>query len=70
MKRRFQDVDLRASWEDIPMMRRHLYFYLLLILVTVVASSFRHHEPITITAADETAPPLTATEVYETPGGR
>jgi len=69
MTTRLQDVDISESWAKIPPMRRHLYFYLLLLLVTVVASSLKGPNAVSPISEEDSAPALSATEIYSAPAG-
>ena len=66
---RVHSVRLKQSWEEMPAVRRHLYFYMLLILATIVAGSLRDSSgPVSKIAPGPTnPPPITAKEVYPAP---
>ena len=57
------------SWDEIPPLRRHLYFYLLLVLGAIVANSFRGESGSQGRLAFAPAPPprMTSQDVYPAP---
>ena len=57
------------SWEEIPSMRRHIYFYLLLVLGSLVATSLHNSLVPEGQIAFAPAPPprITSKEVYPAP---
>ncbi len=57
------------SWEEIPSMRRHIYFYLLLVLGSIVANSLHNSLASQSRLAFAATPPprITAKEVYPAP---
>jgi hypothetical protein len=57
------------SWEEIPAMRRHIYFYLLLVLGSIVADSLGNSLASQSRLAFAPAPPprITSKEVYPAP---
>jgi hypothetical protein len=61
--------ELNFSWEEIPPIRRHLYFYLLLVLGALVAESLYNSLSPEGRLAFAPAPPprITSSEVYPAP---
>ena len=57
------------SWEEIPSMRRHIYFYLLLVLGVILADSlYNSIQPQgRLAFAPAPAPRITSKEVYPAP---
>jgi len=57
------------SWEEIPPMRRHIYFFVLLVLGTIVATSLHNSFLPQGRLAFAPAPPprITSKEVYPAP---
>ena len=57
------------SWEEIPSIRRHIYFFLLLVLGSIVADSISNSFAPQGQLAFAPAPPprITAQEVYPAP---
>ena len=57
------------SWEEVPPMRRHIYFYLLLVLGSIVVDSINNPFAPQGRMAFAPAPPprITSKEVYPAP---
>ncbi len=57
------------SWEEIPAMRRHIYFFLLLVLGSIVADSLQNSLGSQGRLAFAPAPPprITSKELYPAP---
>lgn len=64
-----QHEQMNLSWEEIPPIRRHIYFYLLVVLGSIVCDTLGGNfvSQGRLAFAPSTPPRITSSEVYPAP---